>query len=139
MFTVFTLLRSRNNGLITVYDVSRSQSNLVSMNATPYVLSTGTSLYDKHDGQGIMVHNRGFGLVRLSERGRLSYNALAFDASEEYTPVVEWTAALQELRTTTATLRADAEPLGSRDSSQVDLLPVYDGKKTAVMCSSIYF
>ncbi|KAF8798099.1 hypothetical protein BYT27DRAFT_7203813 [Phlegmacium glaucopus] len=122
----FTLLKSRNNGLITVYDVSQSQSNLVSMNAAPYPLSTGGSLYDKHDGQEIVVHNHGFGLIRLSERGGLSYNALAFDTLEEHTPVVEWTAALQELETKTTTLRPDAGPLGHQERSQVNFFSVYD-------------
>ena len=76
-----------------------------------------------------MVHNHGFGLVRLSERGGLSYNAVAFDASEEYTPVVEWTADLQEFKSMTATLRTDSGPLDHQDRSQVDLFPVYNGKK----------
>lgn len=129
IFLAFTLLKSRNNGLITVYDVSRSQSNLVSMNATPYALSTSTSLYDKYDGQGIVAHNHGFGLVQLLRRGGLSYNDLAFDALVEHTPVVEWTAALQELKTTTANLYTDVGPLGRQDRSQVDLFPVYDGKE----------
>jgi len=108
------------------------------VNAAPYALSTGASLYDKHDGQGIVIHNHGFGLVRLSERGGLSYNALAFDALEERTPIVEWTAALQELKTKTATLCTDAGPLGHQDRSQVDLFSVYDGNKRT-MLSSFYF
>ena len=110
--------------MITVYDVSRSQDGLVSVNTAPYALSTGTSLYDKHDGQGIVVHSHGFGVVRLSERGRLSYNALAFDASGGYAPVVEWTTALEELRTTTI-LHTDVY----QDRPQVDLFRVYNGNK----------
>ena len=115
--------------MITVYDVSRSQSNLVSVNAAPYALSNGTSLYGKYDGHGVVDHNHGFGLVRLSERGGLSYSALAFDSSEEYTPVVEWTTALQGLKTTTATFCSDAGPLDFQDRLHVDLGPVYHGKK----------
>ena len=115
--------------MVTVYDVSRSQSNLVSVNAAPYALSNGASLYGKYEGHGIVVHNNRFGLVRLSERGELSYNALAFDSSEEYTPVVEWTTALQELKTTTATFSSDSGPLDFQDRSHVDLGPVYDGIK----------
>ena len=122
-------MKSRNNGLITVYDVSRSQSDLVSVNAAPYALSNDTTLYGKYDGQEIVVHDHRSGLVRLSERGRLSYNALAFDSSEEYTPVVEWTTALQELKATTATFRSDAGPSDLQDRPHVDLGPVYDGKK----------
>jgi hypothetical protein len=117
--------------LITTYDVSRSQSNLVSVNSAPYALSNGTSLYGKYDGQGIAVHDHRFGLVRLSERGGLSYNALVFDSPEEYTPVVEWTTALQELKTTTATFCSDAGPLDFQDRPHVDLGPVYDGKKNS--------
>ena len=108
------------------------------MNAAPHALPTGTSLYDKYDGQGIVVHNHGFGLVRLSERGGLIYNALAFNALEEYTPVVEWTQALQELKMTTATLRSDAGPLGHQDRFQVDLFPAYDGKKKSRISLSIF-
>ena len=132
----FTLLKSRNNGLITVYDVSRSQSNLVSVNAAPYAPSNSTSLYGKYDGHGIVVHDHRFGLVRLSVRGELSYNALAFDSSEEYTPVVEWTTALQDLKTTTATICSDAGPL-DEDRPHIDLGPVYHGKKI-VTNSSFY-
>ena len=121
-------MKTRNNGLTTVYDVSRSQSNLVSVNATPYALSNGTSLYGKYDGHGIVTHDHRFGLVRLSERGELSYNVLAFDSTEEYTPVVEWTTALEELKTTTATFCSDAGPL-DEDRPHVDLGPVYHGKK----------
>ena len=99
------------------------------MNAAPYALSNGTSLYGKYDGQGIVVHDHRFGLVRLSERGGLNYNALAFDSSEEYTPVVEWTTNLQELKTKTATFRSDAGSLNLQDRPHVDLGPVYDGIK----------
>ena len=127
----FTLLKSRNNGLVTVYDVSRSQSNLVFVNAAPYALSNGTGLYGKYDGHGILGHNHRSGLVRLSERGGLIYNALAFNSSEEYTPVVEWTTALQELKTTTATFCSDAGPLDFQDRPHVDLGPVYYGKKNS--------
>ena len=85
-----------------------------------------------------MIHNHGFGFIQLSERGGLSYNPLAFDPSEEYTPVVEWTAALQELKTTTATFRTDSGPLDRQDRSHVDLLPIYDGKKNEsyIPCSN---
>ena len=58
----------------------------------------------------------------------MTYNALAFDSSEEYTPVVEWTTTLQELKTTTATSYSDAGPL-DEDRPHVDLGPVYHGKK----------
>lgn len=85
-----------------------------------------------------MVHDHRFGLVRLSERGGLSYNALAFDSSEEHTPVVEWTTALQELKTTTATFYSDAGPLDFQDRPHVDLGPVYHGKKNSLN-SSFYF
>ena len=97
------------------------------MNAAPYALSNGTSLYGINNGQEIVVHNHGFGLLRLSERGGLNYNALAFDASEEYTPLVEWTAALQKLKTTT--LPTSAGSLKQQDRSQINLFSVYDGKK----------
>ena len=131
-------MKSRNNGLITVYDVSWSQSTPVSVNAAPYALSNGTSLYGKYDGHGIVIHDHRFGLVRLSERGGLSYNALTFDSSEEYTPVVEWTAALQELKTTTATFCSDSGPLDFQDRPHVNLGPGYHGKKTVVN-SSFHF
>ena len=115
----FTLLKSRNNGLITVYNVSRS----------PYAHSNGTSLYGKYDGQGIVVHDHRFGLVRLSERGKLSYNALAFDSSEEYTPrrrLVDNSLARVK---NNDSFRSDAGPLDLQDSLKphVDLGPVYDG------------
>jgi hypothetical protein len=98
------------------------------VNAAPYALYNRASLYGKYDGHGVLVHDHRFGLVRLSERGGLSYNVLAYDSSDEYTPVVVWTTALQELKTTTATFCSDAGPL-DEDRPHVDLGPVYHGKK----------
>ena len=108
------------------------------MNTAPYALSNGTSLYGKYEGHGIVIHDHRFRLVRLSQRGELSYNALAFDSLEEYTPVVEWTTALQELKTTMATFCSDADPL-DEDRPHVNFGPVYHGKKESVVKSSFYF
>ena len=64
-----TFLSSRNNGLVTVYDVSQSNQGLIRLDQPPYMLSSSKSLYEKYTGQQFLVEDAGLCLLRLSERG----------------------------------------------------------------------
>ncbi|KAF8163387.1 hypothetical protein B0H34DRAFT_695282 [Crassisporium funariophilum] len=119
-----TLLSSRNNNLISVYDVSRQQDGLVRLNVTPYEL--GGCMYDDSVGHVILPYGRGLGLLRLTERGAINYSAFLQDVQEPSNPTVETPGDLQELRLVYGNLQSDVGPLGLQHRSQVDLCTAYD-------------
>ncbi|KAF8965245.1 hypothetical protein BDZ97DRAFT_1659285 [Flammula alnicola] len=122
-----TVLTSRNNSVITVYDVSRSVDDVIQLNTSPYFLSSEFSMYQTHIGQQIAAHDHCLGFVRLAETGEVSYSEVLPSESQckmDYT--VDMTKDMQNLAATTGKLQADIGPMGRQEFSQVDLQQAYD-------------
>lgn len=117
----------RNNGLITVYDVSHSSDSLIRLNQSPYEFSL-TNLYDKHIGQQFLEGGIGLGLFRLSERGGIDYHEIRPDADQlERESVVRKSKEIIEMEAAAPNLREHNSMLGARNYTQVDKHEKYNG------------
>ena len=122
-----TFLSCRSNGLTTVYDVSDSTDGLIRLNQSPYGLSMPTDLYDKHVGQQFLEDGVGLGLLRLSERGGVSYHEIVpHNGQIETEFVLRKSKQIREMETAAPNLRDEAT-LGARRYSQVDMHEKYNG------------
>jgi hypothetical protein len=129
-----TCLTSRHNGLVTVYDVSRSDNRLIRINTPPYCLSSLLGSDTSHVGKAFIRHpsdSRGseISLFRLDQRGSIC--RLDLDISHANEPVKltspgsEWSADAKALDSRAARLRPDIGPLGAQDFSEMDLSSTY--------------
>ncbi|KAI0046101.1 hypothetical protein FA95DRAFT_1560454 [Auriscalpium vulgare] len=130
-----TVLSSRKNSLLTVYDVSHSGSGLVQAHAPPYdlrhqfPLATGRAefcfarpppeLRDPH-----------VALLRMSDQGSIYHTvlALALDGISPDPPTAaeaDWSPEVHALEAQNNAARADPGNLGARDAHQLDLRPLY--------------
>ncbi|PPQ93290.1 hypothetical protein CVT25_015288 [Psilocybe cyanescens] len=121
-----TFLTSRNNGMVTVYDVSRSLEGLIHLNNLPYVLPGNLNMYQKHLGQKFIFHNESMGLVRLSERKGVEYSEVLPSTAEPHGGhTVELTEEMFKWRATHASVPANINPLGLQEFSQVCLVALF--------------
>jgi hypothetical protein len=120
-----TFLSCRNNGLVTVYDVSQSNQGLIQLNQPPYMLSSSKSLYEKYTGQQFLVEDAGFCLLRLSERGSVCCSEIHPANSEvERQLIVEKVAELGS----SAKDMPDRFTLGDQNYTEVDMHEKYNSK-----------
>jgi hypothetical protein len=123
-----TFLSCRNNALTTVYDVSHSTDGLIHLNQPPYWLSSPTYLYDKHIGQQFLEDGISLGLIRLSERGGVSYHEIVANNGQiEREFVVRKSKQIREMEAAAPNLRGDEATLGAEHYSQVDMHEKYNG------------
>lgn len=120
-----TLLTSRNNVLVTVYDVSRSAGQLVHMASLPYCLFPDEGFGTSCIGSVFLQHTQNFNenvcLVRLSDDGSLNYVDLAIPRLGAGSVVnTSWSADVKELDAQTRYHCPDVGPLGAQDFSETD-------------------
>ncbi|EPQ58301.1 hypothetical protein GLOTRDRAFT_137042 [Gloeophyllum trabeum ATCC 11539] len=130
-----TLLASRKNEFITVYDVSRDPADgLVYSNASPYSPFATNRSKAPYAGAKLLVNSQGsmteYSLVRLSERGGLDRTDFQhfegnMSAGDLPTSNAEQSADVPSMGDE-GRLRPDVGPLGGREFSQIDLRPVYE-------------
>ncbi|KAI0362386.1 hypothetical protein OH77DRAFT_1441905 [Trametes cingulata] len=132
-----TFLASRRNSLVTVYDVSRGNDNLVHLCDTPRALSPAVHPDGPHLGyaffqQPTLSGSKQLSIFQLSERGSLSLlnlQRLPKDVVQE-TPTqarrrVDWPADVRKLGEEAESARPDLGPLSAKAHSVVDLQPAY--------------
>ncbi|TFK55080.1 hypothetical protein OE88DRAFT_1732355 [Heliocybe sulcata] len=133
-----TLLASKRNNLITVYDVSREgDDSLVYSNASPYSPRAAGPWAAPYAGSKLFAHPlqndiQDISFARLSHRGSLhcmdfrlsSGGAEEYDAGDMMNTKVEWSDEICGLDD--EGLRPDVGPLGGREFAQVDLWPAYE-------------
>ncbi|KAG5647243.1 hypothetical protein DXG03_000778 [Asterophora parasitica] len=103
-----TLLTSRNNAMMTVYDVTRSEGQLIHVNAPPYCMIPGDKASaSKNVGQTLFKHpldtnDDAFSLLRLMERGCLQQVDLRVSDSSDTGPIfhTSWSTDVKQLDTT---------------------------------------
>ncbi|OBZ69202.1 Solute carrier family 25 member 47-A [Grifola frondosa] len=128
-----TFLTSRQNGLVTIYDVSRADDNLVHLNVAPYSLPPLQIPDARHLGQVLLQHPDGksdISIFELSERGGISNLECSADNKGEAfsrltTSTCERSEDIQTLHDDIQSSHTDLGPLGARNSSQVDLQAAY--------------
>ncbi|EGO18664.1 hypothetical protein SERLADRAFT_418850 [Serpula lacrymans var. lacrymans S7.9] len=129
-----TLLTSRKNGLISVYDVSRSTDGLLYSGASPHSLLTHT-YYTARPGHSAVVlpSTTDMSMLHLSSRGSIHRQDFRLVNTRDTggTPVTigdkmfEWSTEVQKLDTKARKLRSDPGPLGARAFSESDLHDAY--------------
>jgi hypothetical protein len=121
-------LSCRSNGLTTVYDVSNSDDGLIHLNQPPYGLSSPTNLYDKHVGQQFLEDGVSFSLLRISERGGVSFCEIVPNNDQnERKFTVRKSKQIREMEAAAPNLREDEATLGAGHYSQVNMHEKYNG------------
>jgi len=131
----FTVLSSRKNGLLSVYDVSRDKDGLPQSHALPYSLP-GHFPNGPHAGFYVThphpesSNAKTASLVQLTSRSAIYQTALGLRQNEDETlsPItidVSWSAAVHRLATASGTQRPDIGNLGARSVQEVDFRQVY--------------
>ena len=123
---------------MTVYDVCRSDDNLLYINAQPYSLQSvlGPTPYMGHTffRHPSSPSESEISMFMLSERGSVHFLDLEMPMSGEETPpkdvgnIVEWSEDVKELNVRANDLRSDFGYLGARDGGEVNLHSIYDSE-----------
>lgn len=135
----FTFLTSRNNGLVTIYDVCQVDRGLIQFNQSPYALISPQNVYEKHIGQQFIPKGDGFLLTRLSETGSITCHEIKpsnRDMEEEL--VVEKSKEIEQLEVAASKVDIREDPIGGQDFTQVDLSKVYNGMCYAIHCCFLW-
>ncbi|KAI0006224.1 RNA polymerase I-specific transcription-initiation factor-domain-containing protein [Russula compacta] len=130
-----TVLSSRNNALLSVYDVSRNQGGLLQSHASPYSLPArfpsgphaGFYVICPHPESGNATTTS---LLQLSSRGGIYQTSLVVcqDKFEKQSPApidISWSPALRRLAATSHIQRPDVGQLGARAMQEVDFRQAY--------------
>lgn len=129
-----TLLTSRRNGLVTIYDVTRSKDDLVHLERQPFRSRHSLPTADGQFTGHALFHNplksgmQEMTLFSLSQRG--SVYSLDFGLSTIINRKLDWSADMNNLARRAQELRPDTGKLGAREKTEVSFSPFYDGKKS---------
>jgi hypothetical protein len=128
-----TVLSSRKNSLLSVYDVSGNKNGLLQSHALPYSLSgrfpsgphAGFYVAHPHPESG----NTTASLVQLTSHGGIYMNALVRQ-NKDTTPLpvtvdVSWSSAVHRLATTCGTQKTEIDKLGARAMQEFDFRQAY--------------
>ncbi|KAJ7667681.1 hypothetical protein DFH06DRAFT_1183265 [Mycena polygramma] len=123
-----TMLSSRKNGLLTVYDVARSAGTMTGLQTSPYCLTTSVG-GGVQKGHNILRHplEHAFSPVtffRLSEVGSIS--AFRLSVGDVGEPSFDWSDDVRRLHALLPLLREEISLLGSPDPETVDMSPAYE-------------
>ncbi|GLB34867.1 hypothetical protein LshimejAT787_0204320 [Lyophyllum shimeji] len=125
-----TLLTSRNNGMVTVYDVFRSQAQLLHLDSPPYCIIPGNHASVSHPGQALFKPSLGtspdaFSLIRLTEQGSLSQVDLHLsDAAPAAVFETTWMTDVKEMES--RPLRTKLPLSENQEFTETDLSSAYD-------------
>lgn len=125
-----SLVTSRKNKLVTIYDVARSSDQLLHMDNTPYSFSLDTP-ESQSSGDAFVNVGDQVKMLRISERGRMSCISLAH--RDTLGPAS--TGATETRPTETQDLHSDVGPLGAREYSTTNLRPAYDREHSELTCN----
>ncbi|KAH9062653.1 hypothetical protein EDB87DRAFT_1681770 [Lactarius vividus] len=128
-----TILSSRNNSLLSIYDVSGNGDGLVQSHTLPYTLSGGFPS-GPHSGFCVVQPHLGYdnsattSLLQLSNRGAIYQSALTV-CREETQPLVEievsWSTGVHRLSNDSRTQKPDVGRLGAREMQEIDFRQAY--------------
>ncbi|KIJ69031.1 hypothetical protein HYDPIDRAFT_184954 [Hydnomerulius pinastri MD-312] len=131
-----SLLMSRKNGLVTVYDVNRGTDGLIHCNSTPACLPCDGTTRTSYTGYAAIVLPSGsnFSLLRLGQRGNiLRQDIRVFGTGEDQSQDVTedstthgWSNDVLKLEKQANELQPDFGPAGARHYTVVDLRGAYE-------------
>ncbi|KAI0306378.1 hypothetical protein B0F90DRAFT_1923218 [Multifurca ochricompacta] len=131
-----TVLSSRNNGLLTVYDVSGDKDGPVQSHVLPYSLScpfprgrhAGFYVIHPHPESG---NTTSASLLQLTSRGGVYQSVLTLCQGQCETQSSSaridrsWSSAIHRLNTTSSSQKPDVGKLGARAMQEIDFRQVY--------------
>lgn len=130
--TALTSLTSRTNGLITLYDISRSKDSLLHLNTPPYHLwpknEDKNPCYGRAFFQHPLASHDDFSMFQLSDRGSILQFGLYDSRPSNNRFSVLMSEEMDKLEQRASALFPDDGPLGCRDFSEVDFVSPYDCK-----------
>lgn len=142
-----TVLSSRNNALLSVYDVSSNKNGLLQSHALPYSLScrfpngphAGFHVVHPHPESDNATTAS---LVQLSSCGGIYQSAIALQEEDTTWPVgvdVSWSSAVHRLATTCSIQQPDINKLGARAKQEIDFRQAYQRISSLMssLCSRI--
>jgi hypothetical protein len=142
-----TVLSSRKNSLVSIYDVSGDKDGLLRSHALPYSLSgrfpngphAGFYVAQPHPDSG---NDTTASLLQLTNHGGIYQTALALRQDTDTTPLsvavdVSWSSAVHRLATASSVQRPDVGRLGARAMEEVDFRGAY--QRILSLASSSYF
>ncbi|KAI0672980.1 hypothetical protein C8Q78DRAFT_1022189 [Trametes maxima] len=133
-----TLLTSRRNSLVTVYDVSRGNENLVQLYGAPYSLPSVLRPDGPHSGyaffqQPTIAGSKQLSIFQLSERGSLlllnlqkTSDDIVTACSSRVSGRAEWPTGVTKLGENVETAPLDLGPLAARTHSVTGLESAYE-------------
>jgi hypothetical protein len=142
-----TILSSRNNSLVSIYDVSGDKDGLIRSHTLPYSLS-GRFPNEPHAGFYVAQPHPNSGndttasLLQLTSRGGIYQTALALCQDTDTTPLsvavdVSWSSAVHRLATASSIQRPDVGRLGARAMEELDFRRAY--QRIFSLAPSSYF
>ncbi|KAJ3934468.1 MAG: hypothetical protein NXY57DRAFT_890064 [Lentinula lateritia] len=126
-----SLMTSRKNKLITVYDVSRSTEQLLHADNAPYSFSVNTR-ESRSSGDAYVNMGDQYKMFRISERGRLT----CVDLKQSGNEITSSFAATQFFPSETndiPAMRPHLGAVGAREFSQTNLRPAYEQLFTSIV------
>ncbi|KAJ7638505.1 hypothetical protein FB45DRAFT_826943 [Roridomyces roridus] len=122
-----TMLSSRKNGLLTVYDVSHAQTGMAFAQTHPYCLRTPVG-GELQTGRNFFRHplaqpNAPVTLFSLSELGSIRASQLSWGNAGE--PTFNWSEDVGRLHDQSAQLKEDFGSFGEAEPKTVDMSSVY--------------
>ncbi|KAH7889406.1 hypothetical protein F5I97DRAFT_1801300 [Phlebopus sp. FC_14] len=131
-----SLLMSRRNGFVTVYDVSRAMDGLVHCNSTPACLVQDDPIQKSYTGHAVVALPCGseLSLLRLGQRGniyRQDIRARMSDGEDTQSretdyPTHVWSSDVQELDRQAGAVQCDYGPVGAKHYTEVNLRSAYE-------------
>ncbi|KAL1683608.1 hypothetical protein EV122DRAFT_286336 [Schizophyllum commune] len=131
--TPLSFLSSPHNGLVTVYDVSRADEDLIYVHTPPYA---HTSIPEQpFVGQTLFRHpslnddSSTLSCIRLDAQGRVTCNDLYLGnegEGETSRTSVRWSDEVKGLASVAESAEPDSGPLGMQDKVEMNLRPAYD-------------
>ncbi|KAJ6539023.1 hypothetical protein B0H19DRAFT_1176767 [Mycena capillaripes] len=123
-----TTLSSRKNGLLTVYDISRSSGTMACVQTPPYCFTTSAD-GGVQTGHSFLRHPleqqySPINYFRLSETG--SIHAFQLSTGDVGEASFDWSGDVQRLHAQSAFLREEISLLGSHEPTTVDMFPAYE-------------
>lgn len=126
--SALTFLTSRSNGMVSVYDVSRTVEGLVHLDALPYVISGNVDIYQRNVDQRFIFRDSHMALVRHSEdQGLQILELLPSNSVTDDTHSIKLSQDMQELLERKTNPGANLGPAALQEYAQVDLHLTYDG------------
>ena len=128
-----TVLSSRINSLLSVYDVSDNNDGLAQSHTLPYSLS-GCFPSGPHSGFCVVQPHLGYGnsmigsLLQLSNRGAIYQSALILRQEDDQPPTkieLTWSPGVHRLNTDSFTQKPDVGRLGAREMQKIDFRQAY--------------